>query len=352
DGAAWDSNREIYAVTSIAFSPNFDQDDTILAVVAANATVPTYGWDYPGYYLVGGIWDSQNKWNREAALDGYPVLIHSDSNVIVQYGAWWASPTYPSFWWRHLTDLELPYDYNGEDSHDRVAMVAVNGEQFEPDHDPVNEGGYLFFVKNTKLSCELLYTEGNPWVSSIDYYGSVDMEGKAMVGLAYPETWDSSDIAEWYWGRYDMLPCCEGVQVLRCENVDPCCPEWDWSQKPPTGQFNAQVAYTPDGDTGYASTEGDSRLCGVMDCRYADESAFSVSGEVGEVGDCWNQVGLIDTMISWLADVAVNPACGTIYVLSANWGYGKTADAKCCNCSSVWRSVDDGKTYMRVWCKE
>ncbi len=344
DGAEWDDNQDIEAVTSVAFSPNFDQDDTILAVVAANATAPTYGWAYPAWHLVGGIWDSQNKWNTEAALDGYPVLIKNESNVII------ASPLFMpdnTFFLRHATDLELPYDYNGEDSHDRVAMVAVNGQQYEPAYDFVNEGGYLFFAKNTKLSCELLFTEGNPWVSSIDYHGSVNMEGKAMVGLAYPETWDSSDILDWYMGAKNIT-CCQGVQVLRCENVDPCCPVWDWSQKPPTGQFQAQVAYTPDGKTGYASTEGCSRL--AQNGLYADESAFSVSGEVGEVGDCWNQVGLIDTMIDWLADVAVNPACGTIYVASVNSFLG--SEEKCCQCDSVWRSVDDGATYMRVWCKE
>jgi len=333
---------DVYDVTSLAFSPNYDIDDTILAIIIGRGEDPDYG-SYDAFFLVGGTWDTINAWNQMAEFDDYPVRIDDDGNLIE------ADSNKANFFLRHTTDLALPYDYKGDDERDRVVMVSVNGEQVNPStSNTINEGGYAFFIEDTTLSCELLAHEDNPWAASIAYYGSIDEEGKAMVGLAWPEGWTWDDITDWYTSGED-LPCCEGVDVLRSEAVDVCCPDWDWAQKPPTGQFNAQVAFTPDGDLAYATTEGCSR--GYLEGatwtagEYADESAFSVSTNDG---DCWNQTGLIDTDIDYLADMAVNPACGYVYLLSVNLDDGE----QCCECDSVWRSDDDGDTYMRVWCKE
>jgi len=343
---------EVYEVTSVAFSPNYDIDETVLAIVRAKALDPPYSPgpppdEYIGYFLVAGTWNSINAWNEQAEFDDYPVLIENDSNLIIDANFAYGMPPQP-FFLLHTTDLALPYDYKGDDERDRVVMVSVNGVEVESLAPWIlySEGGYAFFIEDTELSCELLAHEGNPWVSSIDYYGSVDMEGKAMAGLAFPEDWTFMDITDWYMSGDPALPCCEGVQVLRSEAVDVCCPDWEWAQKPPTGQFDAQVAYTPDGEWGYASTEGCSKM--QRNGSYADESAWSVSGHVGEIGDCWNQRGLIDTDIDYLADVAVNPACGYIYLVSVNLD----EEEQCCECDSVWRSDDDGSTYMRVWCKD
>jgi len=354
----------VHAVTSVAFSPNYDIDDTILAMGIADIADPALvgnnyfgaGNDkYPGFILQAGTWDSLDYWNGDAEFDNYPVTIENESDIIVAdiYNSISANALFQySSMLRQVSDLALPYDYSGEDSGDRTMMLVVNGVEFNPATTDgtygsrIDEGGFAYILENTSLSCEMLDHEDNPWISSIAYYGSIDMEGKAMVGLAFPNGFTLIDLGNVFFsGSYSKFVCCTGIQVLRSEAIDVCCPDWDAAQKPPTGQFNATVAFTPDGDMAYASSEG----LGVFQktAYYADESAFSISTNDG---DCWNQTGLIDTMIDNLVDVAVNAACGYVYIVSVN---DKSKDSsRVCGCDSVWRSEDDGATYMRVWCKE
>jgi hypothetical protein len=166
-------------------------------------------------------------------------------------------------------------------------------------------------------------------MTSIDMYGTID-DGKIMVGTVGVCTAGTT--------------CCTGVQVWRTAEwpLTECCPQWKSASKPPTGQSRAIVAYSPaDGSTGFAATSGD----GEQALTDYDESAFSVSS-VGDVGKYWNQISLIDTLITTLTDVAVNPECGTIYLFSNH-----TTELSC-NCDSVWLSINNGGRYMRVWNKD
>ncbi|NLE96285.1 MAG: hypothetical protein GX600_11525, partial [Dehalococcoidia bacterium] len=264
-------------------------------------------------------------------------------------------------------------------SSGRRVMVAVNGFVFQRDGAFVADGGFLFWLENTKLSMEMLEHEDNPYIASLDYHGDKAMMGKTLVGLAFPKDWDFLDIDAWIDGDL-ALPVCVGVQVLRSETTDVCCPRWDSACKPPSGQAFATVKFTPDGKMAYAVTQGESRrfegegFDGAQGWgRWADESAFSISGHEDVLGNAWNQSGLIDTDIDYIADVAVASAsssaaacasaCSCIYMGTINhWtGYWEEviggepiwhpdAEAKVGSCDSIWRSCD-GKTWLRIWHK-
>jgi len=134
---------------------------------------------------------------------------------------------------------------------------------------------------------------------------------------------------------------------------------------------------TPDGKWAYAGTMGESAFAmqPFVDPAggwWCDESAFSISGHEGDLGNAWNQSGLIDTDIDFIADVAVasnpagkdpcSPSCSCIYIATINhetpWEqtapapYWEYAEGKICGCDSIWRSCDGGKSWLRIWHKE
>jgi hypothetical protein len=114
----------------------------------------------------------------------------------------------------------------------------------------------------------------------------------------------------------------------------------------------------PDGDMAYAGTLGESYMGWWGWC---DESAWSRSGDVEDVGKAWNQSGLIDTDIDWISDVAVttnpdgndlcSPSCACIYLATINHMEQEGREGKACGCDSIWRSCDGGKTWLRIWNK-
>jgi len=102
---------------------------------------------------------------------------------------------------------------------------------------------------------------------------------------------------------------------------------WLRSAKEPTGQAQTYLLMAPDFITGgkaYAATSGSG-------------SAFSVTVDGGAT---WNQVGLIDTAISSIVDLAVSPNYdqdSSLFMLS--WG----------SQFSLWRSLDGGASWQRVF---
>ena len=100
---------------------------------------------------------------------------------------------------------------------------------------------------------------------------------------------------------------------------------WNRSNKEPTGGSKTHVLMAPHSDgKAYAATSG-------------IESAFSISQDKGST---WNQIGLIDTMMSTIIDLAPSPAYSqdnTLFMLTFG---GK---------HSLWRSLDGGtKQYATV----
>jgi hypothetical protein len=343
DYPGWDNGvpTETEGIVAVAFSPNFDIDDTIVCL-GSDAIL---GGEP---YLQSGIWEGTNgSWNDQA---GFPnvVKISSDGDTLL------------TGIYQRSMGLALPVDYDGSDPGARAVYIYVNAY-----NDTTNlVGGFLMRVDNASVS-EPYGPSGEPLLSSIDFHGDADT-GKMMVG-EYVQ-WDNDGPDE---GVPIEAECCAGVRVWHTVELDPCCPAWELACKNPSGPYLALVMYTPDGEKEYATTSG------TMDDEFftpygdaisdvipfvdnfgtpLDESAFSVSRDDAV---SFNQLSLIDTDIDWLSDVAVCPDCSTIYLstISEEWDIGM-GDYPClgdgfaygyCNCDSVWRSYDNGDTWERIF---
>ncbi len=361
DAPAWTGKGDVFAITSLEFSPAFDYDHTIVGVAlglgfdpslaSAPVSDPVGEGDgfYPAFHYFAGEWNSLNAWNNAADFEAFPStfrvgplpLFGSTYFVAGTWVTFFASP-----FLRMASDIALPYDFTGAFHVDMVSLVSVNGSVVPPDlGTPVDEGGFLFLMQSMAPTFELLHQDGNPFVSSVAYHGSIKMTGDAMVGLAFPEEWTSADHLGWYELGVPTFDCCRGVTVLYTDTPigrDPCCPDnWDRAAKPPSGQFNARVAFNTDGRHAYASTQGNSFRADAG-CVRSDESAFSVSNDFGA---CWNQTGLIDTDIDHIADVALAGECSDVVIVTINL----PDHGQCCDCNSVWRSQDGGDTWLRIW---
>jgi len=354
-------------VIAVEFSPNFDMDDTIVSLCVAT--------DIP--YMQTGLWESDGDWNDEGGFGG-EVQIKSDGTTI-----------YADLFKRSL-GLSLPADYDGSDPGARAVFVYVDGID---DLVVPTVQGFVFRIDNGSVGL-VCGPSGNPVLASIDVHGDADT-GKVMIGEYL--RFDSTTV--------DPLGacCCEGVRVWHTEELDFCCPQWDGACKDPSGPYMALVMYTPDGEKEYASTSGtigdidnpvagsyapaglynayifnEGIVCDGSDLLFnkiptpgtdyagmpLDESAFSVSLDDAV---SFNQIGLIDTDIDWLSDVAICPDCSVIYLSTINDGDAKSGglhptwdviaeplppvdtEPGVCACDSVWRSYDNGDTWERVF---
>ncbi|MFC2024020.1 hypothetical protein ACFLTJ_00345, partial [Chloroflexota bacterium] len=367
----WDTgvgDPPTWGVVTGEFSPNFDIDDTFVCA----------GVDDDGeVYVQSGIWES-GAWNDDA---GFPNAVHitADGDTIISGVAMFA------------VGLALPDDYDGSDPGARAIYIYVDGSNMVTDL----VGGFLMRIDNGSVS-EPYGPSGNTLLASIDFHGDADT-GKMIIGEMI--RWDNDDDS---WGDLfedfgspQIAEPCAGVRVWHTVELDPCCPNWELACKSPSGPYNALVMYTPDGDKEYAATMGtvdweyfggilgpnlfpalmlspddaqfffpappfgdypSSIAFGVpqdIQIGLSDESAFSVSRDDAV---SFNQIGLIDTDIDNLADVAICPDCSVIYLATVN----KTDEWDCCSegpfdvmevfeCDSVWRSYDDGDTWERIF---
>ncbi len=287
------------AVTSVAFSPSWSADRTVLAIST----------DGSGSWLQSGMWGTHMGWGG---------VVERAPKVQFKVGTAAINPVdiFPG-----VTGIALPSDYNGYDGAMRVVYVYMNTD------DVATDGGYVFIINNTNLSAPF-GPGGNPWLASMAYYGTID-EGDAMLG----EMVTGAGNAAPSWPPTSAFDCCTGVRVWRSDNFDVCCPDWHSSRKAPSGQSYAIVAFTPDGMKAYATTQ---------DEGMARESAFSVSLDKG---NCWNQIGLIDTIIESLSDFASSPDCSVDYLSTKN----KEQKQKKMRCDSVWMMDDNADHYDGVW---
>jgi hypothetical protein len=317
-----------YAVIDGEFSPNFDVDFTFVCIGTANPG-GAYGYGLP--YVQTGDLDSK-QWGTEAGMPD-PVQIKSDGDQLqTDEGIWWMG-------------IALPADYDGSDPGTRAVFLYVNA------YNAVTDlwGGWVFRLDNTDLSPDVA-PSGNPFLASIDIHGDADT-GKMMVGK-YADFDQDGPLS-----INDPDPCA-GVNVWHTAELDICCVKWEAACKDPSGPFIARVMYTPDGAREYATTTGNDLGLAYQNIDipgsftgWGDESAFSVSRDDAV---SFNQIGLIDTNIDYLSDVAVCPDCSTIYLSSVQTELFQSPPCSLGPdweflCDSVWRSYDDGDTWERVF---
>ena len=229
--------------------------------------------------------------------------------------------------------LQLPSDFHGMSASLRRAYISLDASSFKSAGSC--EDGILRIDDTTVYG--LMDTTATPDKSiySIAYFGTY-ASGKLLAG----ERWGypcSATVPTWFTDSPTTYPI-------------PC---WYPALKPTTGAANqgsctinakngigaAIVNRNADGSLGLCSTGSDAELAGsnwwyplLATPIPNDESAFSISRNNGET---WNQVGLIDTTIDWLNDVAPSPDGTTIYLASANRAEGSGCD----EFDSLWRST-------------
>ena len=307
----WDNATDSpsQAVTKVAFAPSWLADKTVLAVShTANNT-----------YLQSGSWGNTKVWNAAAGFAAAVLVANNQSMWFYLQGA--------------AAGLALPTDYEGRHATTRYAWVYV---------DRTDGTGVIYKVQNDAVNAVLQQITNKPWLASISYLGSID-SGKAIAGVIGN-------------GTGAPTACCVGVQVYRNDGItdmDICCQHWQAACKPPTGMMLAMVGYV-------LPSKAYALVSGVHEPF--DESAFSFSLDDG---DTWNQLGLVDTYINYLSDVAKSPNCNKTWVVSVNLGsqrftgpVGSSLVGQpdgVCECDSVWLKADplpEASEYSGAWIRE
>jgi len=246
-------------VSALTYSPDFQNDYTLLVVASTNTDVA--GYENKTYLCL--LNRDTGDWN---SLDDYPVEIaDAGDGTEVSY---------------IHSSLALPSNYSSDEAESRQLFVSFDSEP-DTTYDDV-----YWLNPETKM-IRLNVDDGNPInIASIAYYGTT-MSGTLLAGDVNP---DSS---------------LKRAQVRRIEPFD-LSPTWELSTVPPTGPGNARVGWSPDGEVAYCGT-------GQSLGEELDESALSASLD----GDYWRQMGLIDTVIK-LADIAPAPDSKSLFVTTYN----------------------------------
>ena len=347
------------AVSWAYFSGLFTDDSTILAVTHRNTIA---GATDDASYLQTGTWSGDNvNWN-EAASRGEAAFLSNDPTV------WWITKASTS-------GVGLPLDYDGRDKNTRIAWIPLNtavGEMGVDQHTV----GTIYRVVNGHAEPLTQQVPGRPWLAMVFYLGMIG-SGNAVAGLL--GTGHIVNITENPLSGLQLRTgCCEGVQVYRNDGIadmDICCQPWLPACKPPMGHGPAASIIAPPGGTKVYCLVGGltmgmpsnqlTALSSVHNLHMIDkydESGFSVSFDGG---DTWNQIGLIDTDIDYLTDVAQSPDCNTTYLASVDRKLrGERREnqsfVECGECDSVFfksknlaeanpfaKGYDD--TWFRVW---
>ncbi len=193
------SGADIFA---LKYSPSFDSDGTLLAV----------GSTFSNTYLYMGTRDLGSNSMAWDSAPGYPAEIGVAGT---------GTPGTPL----NYADIAVPADYNGVNSFSR--NVFVSWSKTHPGQD-------VYRMVDTQA-----YRMNMPEaISSIAFNGRLG-SGKMLAGAA----------------RCSGSGCFQ-VQTYFSANPGSNYPGWQPSQKAPTGSYNTQVAWSPDGSIAYAGTSG------------------------------------------------------------------------------------------------
>jgi len=295
-------------ILAIAFSPDYGNDNSIS--LAASTGSGTFA--YIGIHDVNANATDFGTWG--------PVEITTAG-----------AGTSPGATQIKTADIELPSDFSGQVGSNRKFFISIN------DAGASGNAG-IYRIDDSIIYC-ILQASGNTMISSISYYGSTT-SGKLLAG------------------EVKANPSEATAGISYCLNAAASCPLascllWQKAIKPPTGgadtgNANAQVAWSNDGNRAYCGTSsadvnGSPWPNGYTVTQALDESAFSLSADNSAT---WNQIGLIDTQINYLSDVVATPASDALYLSSINTGAGNTGF------DSIWRktATSQVRTWERVYC--
>lgn len=297
-GAGWADQGFTGDILAARFSPGYNSDNSLVVVSA----------DGSGTFLALGI--------RDTAANSTTWGTWGPVELTASGGG-----TSPKANQILTADLELPFDFNGQAPSLRRFYVST-------DAPGVNASGIYRF--DDTIGYHILQASTSKRISSIAYWGSYG-SGKLLAGEVKGDP-TTARVPIWFTDAPVVCPA-------TC---------WYQADKPPTGAAasgygNAQVAWSADGSKAYAGTssanlDGAGWPNGYLTAGALDESAFSRSDNNGLT---WNQLGLIDTAISMLADVAPTINSDVLYLASVNTNAGNTGF------DSMWKSV--GYPAMRAW---
>lgn len=280
---------DVYAVR---FSEAFATDRT-LAVV----TVDALGINPAGEQdtrLQLGNWGAAPGWNQLTSGFAAAVPIEYPATASI------TSPGNDTGIAMISASIDMPSDFFGPDPGMRRVYVgydaagAGNDDVYRIDH-------------STCIRLEVR-AGANTAIHSVAYSGTYE-EGKLLAGT----TCNAAAIAT-------------GAQVYRTFDPQIRFPTWKGSSKAPTGpatagDYNASLVWTADGSRAYAGTS--TAGAGLVN----DESSFS---QALDDGVSFNQLSLIDTVVTDMNDIAPSSDGMTLYVTTDNGGAS----------SSVWRTGD------------
>ncbi len=302
-GWSWKAQGLNMDVTSVRFSPDYDNDNAILAVASdENDTYLRLGYRR--------ISDNTTEWEEELVEIVDPTEDHfgdspNESEIIT-------------------SDLILPSPgYSEGKKWTAYASYSSTTSANIDDVYRIEDNGDVFRLKVKR--------DRDVPIASIAYNN-----GKLLVGGVLADDTDSAE-----------------ALIRICSNPGACTSKLKWEKptKPPTGgavsgSANAQVAWSSDGvlycgtSTNHveSATDWADMTFGPWSGQQYDESAFSVSKDGG---DTWNQLSLIDTQMSKLCDYALSLDYKTLYLASVGSGF-----------DSLWRSESEtlGETWQRILC--
>jgi len=324
-------------ILAAKFSPNFDKDHTII-VLYTNGTA-----GQEGTWLAIGTHDTSKNITHFQQATSHVEIKNSDADA--------GNSARPD---EIITaNIEIPFDFSGESVDRRHVYVSVDAVDRVRDTSP-NRGIYrvekdrIFTLMDNTSTFGFVEAVNHPRrVSSIAYFGVCSI-GKLLVGeaLGFAST---RTVPTWFTDSPTIYPIPCWYPALKPTTGAGCGATERILSGIANGYGNAQVAWSPAGEMAYIATCSTSLgpwavptiqggaitperqwPAGYMRVEPNDESAFGMTRNNGET---WNQLGLINTEMSKLTDVAVAPDCTTIYLASIGCG-GERQQTY-----SVWRST-------------
>lgn len=305
--ASWTAQELDLDVSSVGFSPDYEDDATILAVAS----------DLDDTYLCTGYRDRDDNttdWDvtdpEMVRLAELPDESPAEDEII-------------------RSSLAIPSGYSGDDADDRVVYVGYSSNTDADDVYRVEDDeAWRLDIKRGQAVA----------VASVAYRGGTLVVGEVLADAENGEAL---------------------LHITSNPSANP--PDWEEPSEAPTGGYlsgraNAQVLWAPTGSRLYCGTSTDhvesaanwtdTTPSGAWAGSEFDESALSRSNDEG---DTWNQLSLIDTDLDRLSDYAFTleedsekeQEIGALYLGSTGVGL-----------DSVWRSTSapPGEVWERVLC--